>query len=108
MKAGTATKLVLNMISTALFIRLGYVYGNLMVNVQPKNSKLLDRARRIVARAAGVSGAEAASLLSAAGNSVRTAIVMSKLAIGREAAESLLAASGGRVSQALENRSPLE
>ena len=54
MKAGTAQKLVLNMLSTGAFIRLGYVYGNLMVNVQPKNTKLVDRARRIVAQAAGV------------------------------------------------------
>jgi N-acetylmuramic acid 6-phosphate etherase len=51
MKAGTATKMILNMLTTASFIRLGYVYGNLMVNVQPKNAKLLDRARRIVAHA---------------------------------------------------------
>jgi N-acetylmuramic acid 6-phosphate etherase len=63
MKAGTATKLVLNMLSTAVFIRLGYVYGNLMVNVQPKNSKLIDRARRIVARAAGVTYEAAGELL---------------------------------------------
>ena len=49
MKAGTAQKLVLNMLSTGAFVRLGYVYGNLMVNVQPKNEKLVDRARRIVA-----------------------------------------------------------
>src|SRR5204863_7271624 len=54
MKAGTATKLVLNMLTTGTFIRRGYVFGNLMVNVQPKNSKLRDRARRIVAKAAGV------------------------------------------------------
>ncbi|MGH9583665.1 MAG: N-acetylmuramic acid 6-phosphate etherase, partial [Bryobacteraceae bacterium] len=55
MRAGTATKLVLNMLSTGVMIRLGYVYGNLMVNVQPTNSKLAARARRIVARIAGVS-----------------------------------------------------
>ena len=55
MKAGTAQKLVLNMLSTGTFIRMGYVYGNLMVNVQPKNEKLVDRARRIIAQAAGVS-----------------------------------------------------
>ena len=48
LKAGTATKLVLNMLSTALMIRLGHVYGNLMVNVQPKNKKLEDRGRRII------------------------------------------------------------
>ncbi len=55
MKAGTAQKLVLNMLTTGAFIRMGYVYGNLMVNVQPKNSKLRDRAKRIIAQAAGVS-----------------------------------------------------
>ena len=101
MKAGTATKLVLNMLSTAAFIRLGYVYGNLMVNVQPKNTKLIDRARRIVAQAAGVSYEAAAGLLSAAGDSVRTAIVMGKMGVDREAAERRLAAAGGRISQAL-------
>src|SRR5207248_5598416 len=66
MKAGTAQKLVLNMISSATFIRLGYVYGNLMVNVQAKNHKLIERARRIVAEAAGVSYDRAAELLDAA------------------------------------------
>jgi N-acetylmuramic acid 6-phosphate etherase len=101
MKAGTATKLVLNMLSTAVFIRLGYVYGNLMVNVQPKNSKLEDRARRIVSRATGISYEAATDLLRAAGNRVRTAIVMAKLGVDREAAERKLAAAGGRVSQAL-------
>jgi len=106
MKAGTATKLVLNMISTAVFIRLGYVYGNLMVNVQPKNSKLADRARRIIAQAGGVSYDAAGELLTAAGNSVRTAIVMAKAGVDREAAERLLAASGGRVSEALAGQAP--
>jgi len=74
LKAGTATKLVLNMLTTGAFIRLGYVYGNLMVNVQPKNSKLLDRARRIVATATGLSYEEAAKALEAAGNDVKAAI----------------------------------
>ena len=55
LRAGTATKLVLNMISTAVMIRLGHVYGNLMVNVQPTNQKLEDRARRIIQQATGVS-----------------------------------------------------
>ena len=64
MKAGTATKLVLNMLTTGSFIRLGYVWGNLMVNVQPKNSKLLDRSRRIVAAATGVSYEDAGEMLS--------------------------------------------
>jgi N-acetylmuramic acid 6-phosphate etherase len=101
MKAGTATKLVLNMLTTAVFIRLGYVYGNLMVNVQPKNSKLVDRARRIVARAAGVTYEAAGELLAAAGNSVRAAIVMGKMGVDRETAERRLAHAGGRVSQVL-------
>jgi N-acetylmuramic acid 6-phosphate etherase len=74
LKAGTATKLVLNMLTTGAFIRLGYVRGNLMVNVQPKNEKLLDRALRIISSATGVSTAEAQSLLAAAGNNVRIAI----------------------------------
>jgi N-acetylmuramic acid 6-phosphate etherase len=101
MKAGTAQKMVLNMLSTGAFIRLGYVYGNLMVNVQPGNAKLAGRARGIVARAAGVSCERAGELLAAAGNSVGTAIVMGKLGIGREAAERRLAESGGRIRRAL-------
>jgi N-acetylmuramic acid 6-phosphate etherase len=101
MKAGTAQKLVLNMLSTGAFVRLGYVYGNLMVNVQPKNGKLEDRARRIVAQAAAVSRERAAELLTQAGNSVRVAIVMAKLRVAREEAEQRLAAAGGRISKVL-------
>jgi len=74
LKAGTATKMVLNMLTTGAFIRLGYVRGNLMVNVQPKNSKLLDRSKRIIAEATGVSYEEAGSMLAKAGNSVRVAV----------------------------------
>jgi N-acetylmuramic acid 6-phosphate etherase len=74
LKAGTAQKLVLNMLSTGAFIRMGYVYGNLMVNVQPTNAKLADRARRIVAQAAGVSGERAGECLDAAGGNVRGGI----------------------------------
>jgi N-acetylmuramic acid 6-phosphate etherase len=101
MKAGTAQKLVLNMLSTGAFIRLGYVYGNLMVNVQPKNEKLRDRARRIVARAAGVPLERADRLLADSGNQVRVAIVMGKAGVTREEAERRLAASGGRIAKAL-------
>ncbi len=78
MKAGTATKLVLNMLTTGAMIRRGYVYGNLMVNVQPRNAKLRDRARRIVRDATGISEAEAEQMLAAAGNVVRTAILMAQ------------------------------
>ena len=101
MKAGTAQKLVLNMLSTETFIRLGYVYGNLMVNVQPTNHKLVERARRIIAQAAGVSHERAGELLSAAGNRVRTAIVMGKAGVSRAEADRRLAAAGGRVARAL-------
>jgi N-acetylmuramic acid 6-phosphate etherase len=101
MKAGTAQKLVLNMLSTGACVRLGFVYGNLMVNVQPKNGKLVDRARRIVAQAAEVSYQRAGELLAQSGGSVRTAIVMAKAGIGREEAELRLTAAGGRVSKAL-------
>jgi len=101
LKAGTATKLVLNMISTAVMIRLGYVYGNLMVNVQPRNAKLEDRARRIIAASAEVSYERAGELLFEAGGDVRVAIVMAQLALGRDPAEARLAAAGGRLSQAL-------
>ncbi|MGA2595557.1 MAG: N-acetylmuramic acid 6-phosphate etherase [Bryobacteraceae bacterium] len=101
MRAGTATKLVLNMLSTATMIRSGYVYGNLMVNVQPKNGKLADRARRIVAEASGLSYESAAELLTRAGGNVKTAIVMGVLALDREGAEERLAAAGGRLREAL-------
>jgi len=101
LRAGTATKLVLNMISTAVMVRLGHVYGNLMVNVQPSNRKLEQRARRIVQRATGVGYERAAELLDRAGRSVRAAIVMQKLGVDREQAERLLAAAGGRISSAL-------
>lgn len=100
MRAGTATKLVLNMLSTGIMIRLGYVYGNLMVNVQPTNGKLIDRARRIIAQIAGVSYEEAGRLL-AEGGSVRTAILISKKGLSREKAEALLARAGGRLRDAL-------
>lgn len=103
MKAGTATKLVLNMLTTASFIRRGYVYGNLMVNVQPKNSKLVDRACRIIAQAAGVSRERAAELL-AVGGSVRVAIVMELAGAGKIEAENLLQSAGGRVSAAVEKK----
>lgn len=101
LKAGTATKLVLNMLSTAAMIRLGYVFGNLMVNVQPKNSKLADRARRIIAEAAGVDYEKAAQLLDRAGGSVKVAILTARLGVTPEQARARLEACGGRLSEAL-------
>jgi N-acetylmuramic acid 6-phosphate etherase len=104
MKAGTAQKLVLNMLSTGAFLRMGYVYGNLMVNVQPANAKLADRATRIVAQAANVSYEQARDSLVQAGNSVRAAIVMLKTGAAREEAERRLAAAGGNIAGALGQR----
>jgi N-acetylmuramic acid 6-phosphate etherase len=101
LRAGTATKLVLNMLSTAAMIRLGYVYGNRMVNVRPTNAKLRDRAVRIVSEAGMVEPERAEELLDAADGSVRTAIVMARAKLGRADAEKLLAAAGGRISAAL-------
>ncbi len=100
MKAGTATKMVLNMLSTGLMVRLGYVYGNLMVNVQPTNEKLVDRAERIIAEATGVDEAQAASLLKQ-GGSVSTAIVMQKRTLSRTDAEKALRDAGGSLRRAL-------
>jgi N-acetylmuramic acid 6-phosphate etherase len=100
MKAGTATKLVLNMLSTGTMVRLGYVYGHLMVNVQPTNAKLRDRAARIIATVAGIDAGAASALLEEAG-SVKAAIVMAKLGLSREEAEHRLAGAKGRLRDAL-------
>ena len=102
LKAGTATKLVLNMLTTGAFIRTGYVWGNLMVNVQPTNQKLIERARRIIREVTGVSEARAAELLEQSGRSVRTAIIMEKKGLTHEAALQRLAECGGRLRAALD------
>lgn len=101
LRAGTATKLVLNMISTGVMVKLGHVYGNLMVNVQPTNQKLQDRARRIIQAATGIEYDQAAGLLDQAGRSVRTAIVMHKKQITREEAEAQLSRAKGRIQEVL-------
>ncbi len=100
LKAGTATKLVLNMLSTGVMIKTGAVYGNLMVNLQPTNAKLLDRAQRIIMAATGIDQPTAAKLLKVAG-SVKAAIVMQKLSIDPEAAETKLKANKGNLSALL-------
>jgi N-acetylmuramic acid 6-phosphate etherase len=101
LKAGTATKLVLNMLSTGVMIRTGAVYGNLMVNVQATNEKLVDRAQRIIVEATGVDRETAAKLLAEAG-SVKVAIAMQKLGLDRSAAEAALNEVGGVLAKALE------
>jgi N-acetylmuramic acid 6-phosphate etherase len=101
LKSGTAQKLVLNMISTGLMVKMGYVLGNLMVNLQLKNEKLLDRARRIVMEVTGCSSEEAVRAIADSGRNVRLAIVMAKLRIDREQAEGRLAEAGDNLWRAL-------
>jgi N-acetylmuramic acid 6-phosphate etherase len=101
MKAGTAEKMVVNMLSTGAMVRLGYVYGNLMVNLRQKNSKLAERAVTIVERALGVDRAQAGKLLRSAGNSVPTAIVMHSAKVRRKVADQALAAARSQVRKAI-------
>jgi N-acetylmuramic acid 6-phosphate etherase len=101
MKAGTATKLVLNMISTAAMVLLGKTYGNLMVDLQPKNAKLRDRSRRILAVLTGLPAPEAGRLLGQAGGDLKVAIVMGLCQLGAGPAQTLLAANKGRVKEAV-------
>ena len=95
LKAGTATKLVLNMLSTAVMVRTGATFGNLMVNMRPTNAKLLDRAERIIMASTGCERAAAAETLRNSGESVKTAIVMLQLKLGRAEAEHRLAQAHG-------------
>ena len=101
LKAGTAQKLVLNMLSTAVMVRLGKTYGNLMVDVQPTNQKLLARARRIVAQACGIDEAAAQIVLTTCEGEVKTAIVSQLLGCSPAEARQRLAAAGGVVRKAL-------
>lgn len=102
MKAGTAQKMVLNMLSTGAMTRLGYVYGNLMVNVHPSNQKLVDRAVRVLQEAAAVDANAARSALERSGNSVPVALVMLKTGLSAAQARRRLKAHAGHVRQAIE------
>ncbi len=95
MKSGTAQKMILNMLSTGAMIRIGKVYQNYMIDLRLVNAKLVDRGRRFVSEIAGVSYNEAAELLNAAGNNVKTACVMGSKKCGKTAAEKLLKANNG-------------
>jgi N-acetylmuramic acid 6-phosphate etherase len=101
LKAGTAQKMILNMISTAAFVLSGKTYGNLMIDVQATNEKLVDRARRIVMTAVGCGEEEAALLCEKSGRSPKTAVVMGLCHVDRSAAEILLSASDGHVRGAV-------
>ncbi len=102
LKAGTATKLVLNTLTTASMTRLGKVYGNRMVDMQPRSAKLRARAARLVAEVAGVSPARARTLLAAARGSARLAIVMARRGLSAPAAARALAEAGGSLRAALQ------
>lgn len=102
LKAGTATKVALNAISTALMVRIGKVYDNLMVDVRATNLKLQDRAARIVSALTGLERSVAFALLERAGGSAKTAVVMHHRQLERSAAEALLATVGGRLDEVLD------
>lgn len=104
MKAATATKMVLNMISTAVMVKLGKVYGNLMVDVQPRSSKLRRRARKIVSDIAAVDDAEASELLKLADYEVKVAIIMKRLSVDSDRARQILVESGDILRKALETK----
>ena len=98
MKAGTATKLVLNTITTGAMVLMGKVYGNLMVDLQVTCRKLQDRGERILMTTLGLEREPARALLREAGGHVKTAIVMARRGIDAEEARVLLEESGGRVA----------
>lgn len=101
MKAGTATKMALNTITTTLMVRLGKVHENLMVDLRANNAKLRDRAARIVATICSIDRASALELLDAAGGSVKIAVVMGARGCSRDEASKRLEASGGRLREAM-------
>jgi N-acetylmuramic acid 6-phosphate etherase len=101
MKAGTATKLVLNSITTGAMVRLGKVYGNLMVDLRATNQKLQDRSERILMETLDLNRREAAYLLKQSGGSVKTAIVMQLCGVDAPEAARLLRRAGGRLGEVL-------
>src|SRR3989475_9198571 len=108
MKAGTATKLVLNTLSTGAMIRLGRAYGNLMVDLMAWSDKLRDRGERIVMECCGVDRGAARRAIEAAGGSVKLAIVMVAKRVGKPEAERLLAEAGGVVRRAVGGPPPVK
>ncbi len=103
MKAGTAQKMILNMLSTGTMIRLGLVYGNLMSNLKATNEKLRRRARAILAEETGLSDDEAAEAFAASGDDLKLALLMIRANLSRETAEATLAKFNGSVRRALDS-----
>jgi N-acetylmuramic acid 6-phosphate etherase len=106
MKAGTATKLVLNTITTGAMIRLGKTFGNLMVDLRATNEKLRDRSERIVMEICGIDRPQAHDVLSKAGGIVKLAVVMSILGVDRAEAERKLAEQGGVIRRVVDRAPP--
>ncbi len=106
LKAGTATKMVLNMITTGAMVRIGKTYGNLMVDLQATNDKLKDRAERLVITVCGLTRDEARKLLAEAQGHAKVAITMQKLDLDRDAAIARLAAAGGVIRRVLPDAPP--
>lgn len=106
LKAGTATKLVLNTITTGAMVRFGKAYGNLMVDLQASNEKLRDRSERMLIHICGVSRDEARRLLAVAEGSVKVAITMQKLGVDRETALARLADAGGVIRRVIADPPP--
>jgi N-acetylmuramic acid 6-phosphate etherase len=102
LKAGTAQKLILNMLTTGAMTRLGYVYGNLMINVSMRNEKLNARAATVLERAAGVDRVTAEATLEKAGRSLPVALVMIKCGVGKAEAVKRLKRANGNVRRAIE------
>jgi N-acetylmuramic acid 6-phosphate etherase len=106
MKAGTATKLILNTITSGAMIRLGKTFGNLMVDLRATNVKLRDRSERIIMEVCEVSRERARELLEASGGTVKTAIVMQFLDVDRTEAERALADANGLIRRAVKRDPP--
>jgi N-acetylmuramic acid 6-phosphate etherase len=101
LKAGTATKLILNMITTGAMIRLGKTFGNLMIDLRATNVKLVDRSERIVAEVSGITREQARELIDRAGGSVKLAIVMHALGVEKDEAQRKLDEGGGVVRRVI-------
>jgi N-acetylmuramic acid 6-phosphate etherase len=108
MKAGTATKLVLNTLTTGAMIRLGKIYGNLMVDLRAWNDKLVDRSQRIVMETTGLDRGAAKRVIEAAEGSVKTAIVMARRGVAKDEAEQLLADHAGRLRAIVGDPPPVQ
>jgi len=103
LRAGTATKMILNMLTVTTMVRLGKVYENLMVDLQTRSDKLVSRAKRIVSTLGGLPEADASKILKSAGGSAKVAIVMARRKLNREDAVRLLEEHGGMLRGALES-----